>query len=78
MTTQREQLIPTTVRLSAATLKMLNEASSLQQITRADLIRVSIQETLDRWLKRDRIRVIERLHNSNRAPGTMRSITTEK
>jgi hypothetical protein len=73
MTTQKEQLIPTTIRLSATTLKMLNEASSLQQITRADLIRVSIQQTIDRWLRRDRIRVIEKLQKLNRAEGTVRS-----
>jgi hypothetical protein len=71
MKTQKEPLIPTTIRLSPLTLRLLNEASSLQQITRADLIRVSIHETLDRWLKRDRNRVIERLQN--RAEGTVRS-----
>jgi hypothetical protein len=73
MNAQKQDLIPTTIRLSSATLKLLNEASSLQQITRADLIRVSIQDTLDRWLKQDRIRVIERLQQGNRAAGTVRS-----
>lgn len=73
MTTQKKELIPTTIRLSPETLRLLNEASSLQQITRADLVRVSIQETLDRWLKRDRIRVIEQLQNSHRAARHVRS-----
>jgi hypothetical protein len=67
MTTQKQHLIPTTIRLSPATLTLLNEASSLQQITRADLIRVSIHEKLDCWLKRDRSRVIAQLQNINRA-----------
>jgi hypothetical protein len=61
MTNHKLELIPTTIRLSADMLNMLNEASSLQQITRADLIRLSIQRTMDNWKQVDRRRVIEQL-----------------
>lgn len=58
---RRDELIPTTIRVSTMTLKVLDEASSLQQITRADLIRLSLQETVDRWKGHQRRRVLERL-----------------
>ena len=56
--TQKTHSITTTIRMDAATLIRLDEASSLQQISRADLIRTSIQRVLTEWEQNGRQRLL--------------------
>ena len=58
---RKDELIPTTIRLATSTLRLLDEASHLQMMTRADLIRLSLQQTVDRWKTDQRSRIIKRL-----------------
>jgi hypothetical protein len=56
-----DELIPTCIRLPKETVRLLSEAAALQQTTRTHLIRLSIGETLSRWLAVGRKEAIERL-----------------
>jgi hypothetical protein len=61
MNHQKQKLVSTTIRLPLEALALLDEASSLQQLTRADLIRNSIRDTLDHWKTVGRRQVADQL-----------------
>ena len=60
MTTDKQQLIPTSIRIDAESLRQLTEAAALQQTTRTELLREAIAEILDRW-KAERKTLIQKL-----------------
>ena len=60
MTTQTNDLIPTSIRLDRETLRQLSEAAALQQSNRTELIRQGITEILNRW-KTERKAFIQKL-----------------
>lgn len=60
MTTDKTELIPTSIRIDADSLRQLSECAALQQTTRTDLIRGAILDVLARW-KIERKAFIEKL-----------------
>lgn len=57
------QLKPTTIRLRQDALDTLDEAASLLQTTRADVIREAINVRVRQWNRAERKRTIEQLLN---------------
>jgi predicted transcriptional regulator len=60
MTTDKHQLIPTSIRIDAESLRQLTEAAALQQTTRTELLREAIEDILDRW-KAERKTLLQKL-----------------
>jgi predicted transcriptional regulator len=60
MTTDKQPLIPTSIRIDAESLRQLTEAAALQQTTRTELLREAIEGILDRW-KAERKTLLQKL-----------------
>ena len=60
MTTEKDQLIPTSIRIDAESLRQLTEAAALQQTTRTELLREAVADILNRW-KTERKALIQKL-----------------
>jgi predicted transcriptional regulator len=60
MTKEKEQLIPTSIRIDSESLRQLTEAAALKHTTRTELLRQAITEILNRW-KIERKAIIQEL-----------------
>lgn len=57
----KNNLTPTTVRLTGEAVELLDEAAGLLRSTRADIIRGAMNTTLHQWVTIDRRKIIEKL-----------------
>ncbi|HLK64253.1 MAG TPA: ribbon-helix-helix protein, CopG family [Bryobacteraceae bacterium] len=64
MTTDKQPLIPTSIRIDAESLRQLTEAAALQQTTRTELLREAITEILNRWKVERRVMIQKLMETS--------------